>query len=282
MTAVDPETLARRQQRAPASGENEEPNGENEEPQPPDPEHAAPGNPGSAPAGSEPVQGCREGKADAGAGEADATAAEPTQDEPAPCDDNEYRHGPANQRQGVRVLREWLVIGLTTLVLALLIRTFLVQAFFIPSGSMIPTLQIGDRVIVDKVGYRMKDVKRGEVIVFYKPDPYYDIHELIKRVVAVGGETFELQDGIVYIDGRPLEEPYLPHDTLTLPKEPIPECGNAEPVRDYCEVPEGKILVLGDNRESSRDGRYYGPVDVDTVIGRAFLRVWPPNRIGTV
>ena len=151
-------------------------------------------------------------------------------------------------KRRVRVLFEWLLIAIVTLACSLLIRTFIAQAFYIPSESMLPTLHVGDRVIVYKAGYRLSGINRGDVVVFRRPDPYYDIDELIKRVVAVGGETFELQDGVVYIDGEPLDEPYLEPDTVTLPKWPIPDCGDI-PRSDRCEVPEGKVLVLGDNRE---------------------------------
>lgn len=184
---------------------------------------------------------------------------------------------PAQRR--IRALMEWLIVAILALGLALLIKAFLIQAFYIPSGSMEPTLEIGDRIVIYKLGYRFHDVNRGDVIVFSKPDESYDLNELIKRVVAVGGETFELRDGRVFIDGWELDEPYLRPDTLTVSKLPIPGCVNTA-IPERCEVPEGTVLVLGDNRSGSQDSRVFGPIDVDTVVGRAFAKLWPPSRIG--
>ena len=179
----------------------------------------------------------------------------------------------------LRALIEWLLVGVAALGLALLLQIFLVQAFSIPSRSMEPTLVVGNRVVVFKLGYRLHDVNRGDVVVFSNPDQSGPDDDLIKRVVAVGGETFEMRDGYVHIDGRRLEEPYLQAVGSSFPKQPIHGCINPpEPAR--CDVPEGKILVMGDNRQSSRDGRFFGPVDVDAVVGRAFMKYWPPGDIG--
>ena len=185
----------------------------------------------------------------------------------------------APRPQALRTLFEWLLVAVCALVLALLLQVFLVQAFSIPSKSMEPTLSVGDRLVVYKLGYRLHDIGRGDVVVFHNPQESQEAGELIKRVVAVGGETFELRGGQVHIDGRPLEEPYLKAEGSSFPKQPIPGCLNA-PSPELCEVPEGKILVLGDHRQSSRDGRYFGPIDVDTVVGRAFMKYWPPNDLG--
>ena len=182
---------------------------------------------------------------------------------------------------GVRLLVEWIAVAAVSLVLALVLRTFIVQAFFIPSISMHPTLHIGDRIVVDKLGYRFREVSKGDIVVFSKPDTTSDIKELIKRVVAVGGDTFEIDEGAVRVNGVPLDEPYLQPGVVTLPKSAMLGCGNAS-MTDRCEVPEGMILVLGDNREASQDGRFFGPVDVDMVVGRAFLRIWPPGSVGGI
>lgn len=177
------------------------------------------------------------------------------------------------------VVVEWLVVLVCALGVALLLKAFLVEVFVIPSGSMHPTLKVDNRVVVYKLGYRFHDVNRGDVVVFDSPSPDTGVDDLIKRVVALGGETFEIRDGRVHIDGTRLEEPYLPAGEPTLPKVPIPGCIN-EPDPERCEVPEGKVLVLGDSRPYSRDGRFFGPVDVDDIVGRAFLKIWPPNDIG--
>ena len=188
---------------------------------------------------------------------------------------------PTGARRAWSLVSEWLVVGVCALGLALLLKTFLVEVFVIPSGSMAPTLMVDNRVVVYKLGYRLHDINRGDVIVFHQPGQTADADDLIKRVVALGGETFEIRGTRVYIDGARLEEPYLPPAGSTHPTVPIPGCVN-DPEPDRCVVPEGKILVLGDNRPDSRDGRYFGPIDADTVVGRAFFKLWPPNDLGGV
>jgi len=188
---------------------------------------------------------------------------------------------PARERRAMPVVVEWLVVLVCALGLALLLKAFLVEVFVIPSGSMEPTLMVDNRVVVYKLGYRLHDVNRGDVVVFDNPGQGPGIDDLIKRVVALEGETFEIRDGRVHIDGTRLEEPYLTDGELTFPKAAIPGCENdADSLR--CEVPEGKVFVLGDSREDSRDSRFFGPVDVDDVVGRAFMKIWPPNDIGGV
>lgn len=198
----------------------------------------------------------------------------------APVDDAD---GPAPTpgRRALSVVVEWIVVLVCALGLALLLKAFLVEVFVIPSGSMEPTLVVNNRVVVYKLGYRLHDVNRGDVVVFDNPGQGPGIDDLIKRVVALEGETFEIRDGSVYIDGTRLEEPYLTDGEWTLPKAPIPGCAN-EADSLYCEVPEGTVIVLGDSREDSRDSRFFGPVDVDDIVGRAFMKIWPPNDMGGV
>ena len=184
-------------------------------------------------------------------------------------------------RRALPVVVEWLVVLVCALGLALLLKAFLVEVFIIPSGSMEPTLMVDNRVVVYKLGYRLHDVNRGDVVVFDNPGQGSGIDDLIKRVVALEGETFEIRDGSVYIDGTRLEEPYLADGASTFPKAPIPGCVN-EADSLYCQVPEGKVIVLGDSREDSRDSRFFGPVDVDDIVGRAFMKIWPPNDLGGV
>ena len=199
-----------------------------------------------------------------------------------PLDDDQAGQAPPTAaRRAWSLVSEWLVVGVCALGLALLLKTFLVEVFVIPSGSMEPTLMVDNRVVVYKLGYRLHDVNRGDVIVFHHPGQTADADDLIKRVVALGGDTFEIRGTQVYIDGTRLEEPYLSQAGSTHPTVPIPGCVN-DPEPDLCVVPEGEILVLGDNRPASRDGRYFGPVDVDTVVGRAFFKLWPPNDLGGV
>ena len=165
-----------------------------------------------------------------------------------------------------RTAVEWTLVIAGALGAALLIKTFLFQAFFIPSASMEPTLHIGDRVLVNKLSYKFGDIERGDLVVFKRPDVADEeaavVRDLIKRVIALPGDTVEGRDGAVYINGKRLQEQYLPTGTVT---ENF----------DSQIVPAGKIWVMGDNRTNSRDSRVLGAIDVDTVHGRAFVRIWP-------
>lgn len=179
----------------------------------------------------------------------------------------------------LRTLLEWVAVAVGALAVALLIKTFLLQAFYIPSGSMEETLHEDDRVIVNKLSYTFGDVGRGDVIVFEKPPQAGgDINDLIKRVIALPGETITLVDGDVYVDGNRLDEPYV-GDTPTLPIGIIPDCVN-EAAADRCTVPDDTVFVMGDNRDGSTDSRRFGPIEQDTIVGRAFLKVWPLSDIG--
>ncbi|MFN8051245.1 MAG: signal peptidase I [Acidimicrobiales bacterium] len=166
-------------------------------------------------------------------------------------------------------LASWgITIGIAV-VLTLLVKAFVLQAYSIPSPSMLPTLHLGDRVVVFQLN---TDPARGDIIVFDRPpnDPKTspdDPDVLIKRVIGLPGETVEARNGHVYVDGKKLEEDYLPDSTSTVIASPI-------------EVPSGKLLVMGDNRGDSMDGRVFGPISKDLIVGRAIARIWPPSRIG--
>ena len=182
--------------------------------------------------------------------------------------------------RGLQSTIEWVAVIVGALVVALVVKTFLFQAFYIPSASMEPTLQEGDRVLVNKVSYDLHDVNRGDVIVFEldSEDVGADgIKDLIKRVIGLPGDVIETRDGIVYINDEALEEPYLDDGMITGDPD------NARnPVIERQTVPDGHVFVLGDNRANSQDSRYpnRGPIPIDTIVGRAFVVVWPPNEIG--
>lgn len=173
-------------------------------------------------------------------------------------------------RRAARSTIEWVVIIAAALLVAFVVKTFLIQAFYIPSASMDPTLRIKDRVLVNKMSYRLHDINRGDIVVFERPecdqsDPA--IKDLIKRVIATGGERVEAKDGTILVDGRKLNEPYLPDGVTTADFGPV-------------EVPADHIWVMGDNRSNSKDSRFLcnsGPTPIaeDDVVGRAFVRVWP-------
>ena len=171
-----------------------------------------------------------------------------------------------------RTVLEWVGVIGGGVVIALVIEALLVQAFWIPSPSMEPTLNVGDRVLVNKLSYRLHDVHRGDVIVFERPPGASrggddEIKDLIKRVIAVGGDTIEARNQLVYVNGERLDEDYLEPGAPTdnLPRQTIPE---------------GHVFVMGDNRTNSEDSRVFGPIDEDRIVGRAFMRVLPVGDIG--
>lgn len=164
---------------------------------------------------------------------------------------------------------EWGVVVIGALLAALLIKTFLLQAFSIPSASMTDALGVGDRVLVNKVSYRFGQIDRGDIIVFHKPDNAgpSETEEFIKRVIGLPGEHLELIDGVIHIDGRPLDEPYLRLGTVTRDLAPVT-------------VPDDHVFVMGDNRVISRDSRSFGPIPTEDIVGEAFLRLWPLGDFG--
>jgi signal peptidase I len=174
---------------------------------------------------------------------------------------------PASAEDGfLRWLAELVVLVVIAFLLAMGIKQFVVQPFVIPSGSMEPTLQVGDRVLVNKFVYRFAQPSPGDVVVFLSPES--SSVDYIKRVIAVGGQTVEVRDGVVYVDGRAKVEPYVDtrvKDTYTSEK----------PVK----VPAGYVWLMGDNRTNSRDSRYFGARPASDLLGRAFLIYWPVSRV---
>jgi signal peptidase I len=187
---------------------------------------------------------------------------------------------PAKSAQ--RNMVEWIVVIGGAVIIAVLVRLFVFQTFWIPSESMSPTLVKNDRVIVNKLSYKFHDIHRGDVVVFERPpnETANGIKDLIKRVIALPGERISLIDNTVRINGRTLSEPYV-HG---LPTVPLPGCGlgNVKGI-DTAKgllVPAHHIFVMGDNRVNSTDGRCFGPIDEDLVVGRAMVIMWPPGRAG--
>jgi signal peptidase I len=167
---------------------------------------------------------------------------------------------------------------------ALLIKSFVFQAFYIPSGSMQPTLQIGDRVLVNKLSYDLHDVHRGDIVVFEAPASARTdgIKDLVKRVIGLPGDTVTYAGGSVLINGRRLEEPYLPTGTTTQALDGAntpPRCGSPPDGQPGCVVPKGRLFVMGDNRGASKDARVFGPIRESTIVGRVFVRIWPLDTV---
>jgi signal peptidase I len=156
-------------------------------------------------------------------------------------------------------------------VLALGIRSFVAEARYIPSGSMLPTLQINDRLIIDKLSYEFRSPQRGDIVVFSPTDELKKQNfkdAFIKRVIGLPGETVEVKDGQVYINGQAIQEKYI-EDKPNYRFGPV-------------NVPDNQYLVLGDNRNNSYDSHYWGFVPRKNLIGRAVVRFWPLNRVGEI
>ncbi|MCA1839336.1 MAG: signal peptidase I [Actinomycetota bacterium] len=203
--------------------------------------------------------------------------------------DGEEPDEPKKEDSFVDFLKELPVLIVVAFGIALLIKTFLLQAFFIPSGSMENTLLIGDRVLVSKFLYKFTKPKYGDVIVFVSPlqsqTPKVDHgpignlfsglseglglksseRDFIKRVIATEGQTIQIKNGLVMVDNKPLTEPYR------FDQSKLPDYGPLT-------VPKDKIFMMGDNRNNSQDSRVFGPIPKSSVVGRAFVLIWPPGR----
>jgi signal peptidase I len=166
-------------------------------------------------------------------------------------------------------LVEFLVILAVAFVLVFgFVRPFVLEAFRIPSESMVPTLLVGDRVFVNKFIYRFTEPERGDVVVFESVNGREE--DLIKRVVGVAGDEVEVRNGTLLVNGEAREEPYL--------NRGIPDDSFFGPTR----LSEGEVFVMGDNRANSADSRVFGPLPIENIEGEAFVRFWPPLRIGVL
>ena len=185
---------------------------------------------------------------------------------------NDDEVGDARSRLA-RTIGEWVAVVAIAIAAALVIRLFLFQQYYIDGPSMETTLQPQDRVLVNKLSYRLHDVNRGDVVVFDRvtsPDRHDD---LIKRVIALPGETLEIRSCIVYIDGVRLEEPYL-DDEVQSQIDPVARCGSHTDSTALV-IPAEMVFVMGDNRLQSFDSRDFGPIEIDKIRGRAFVVIWP-------
>jgi signal peptidase I len=180
---------------------------------------------------------------------------------------------------------------LTALVIAVVIKTFLVQPFWIPSESMLPTIEVNDRVMVNKLAYNWSDPERGDIVVFRDPaEPEIDESlpeavirsvleaigirtrgrdDLIKRVIGLPGETLIIENGKMVVDGVEIAEPYLAPDTIMNDEGPFV-------------VGSNQVFLMGDNRQFSFDSRRFGPIEQDTLVGRAFVTIWPLSNFGSL
>lgn len=192
------------------------------------------------------------------------------------------------RRQNRSFWKELPVLIVISVVVAIVIKTFFFQAFYIPSASMVETLEVNDRVLVNKLSYRFGAIERTDILVFDSPEAVEVERSLvqrivrrvgeatglvspdtvlIKRVIGLPGETVEVRDNQVYVNDSPIAEPYLAPGVTTRDMDPFT-------------VPANHVFMMGDNRNQSRDSRVFGPIDRDDIVGRAFLRVWPASRWG--
>jgi len=181
-----------------------------------------------------------------------------------------------------KALCDWFLVVVLALGAALLVRVYVLQQFYISGPSMETTLYGNNRVLVNKLSYRLHGISRGDVVVFDRvttSDGAVSHDDLIKRVIALPGDTIEIKNCVVIVNSKPTVEPYLDKDVLGL-IDPANRCRVANmPVQT---IPKKKVFVMGDNRPESFDSRSFGPISESLVVGRAFAIVWPFNRISTL
>lgn len=183
-----------------------------------------------------------------------------------PSEDGTEPEGSKGQSAGRQIL-EFLATLFIAFLLAQAVRTWVIQPFVVPTGSMLPTIQLSDQVLANKFVYRFRTPVRGDIVVL--DDPTGQVGTLIKRVIATGGQTVDIRGEKVWIDGTALVEPYTHGQPNELGPLPMPY-----------RVPEDSVWVMGDNRTQSQDSRWFGAVPLSAVHGRAFFIYWPFDRIG--
>ena len=179
------------------------------------------------------------------------------------------------QKDGLKAVREWVTVVGVALIIALLVRGFALQQFYISGPSMESTMFQNNRVLVNKISYRLHDIHRGDVVVFDRvtTDGVAVQHDdLIKRVIGLAGDTISISKCVVSVNGKAIDEPYLNDYDLAQTN-----------LDDRCRIPEmavttvesGHLFVMGDNRPQSFDSRMFGSIDEKLVVGRAFVIIWP-------
>lgn len=182
-----------------------------------------------------------------------------------------------NRSLFLKQIFEWIVVIAIALIVAMLVRLFLLQQFYISGPSMETTMFSDNRVLVSKLSYKIGEIDRGDVVVFDRATmngSQIEHDDLIKRVIGLGGETIEIRDCIVYIDGKKLEETYLPSRDMGI-ENLSDRCGVVSmPVTT---IENDEVFLVGDNRPQSFDSRMFGPIKKDLIIGQAFVLIWPPS-----
>lgn len=173
---------------------------------------------------------------------------------------------------------EWTKALLIAFGLAAIIRVFLFTPIVVDGESMMPTLENGDRMIVNKIGYTVGKPDRFDIVVFHAPEQ----KDYIKRVIGLPGDTVEYRNDILYVNGKQLPEPYLEQYKAEVVDSPLTEDFTLEQKIQSTTVPEGHVFVLGDNRRKSKDSRHIGAVAIDEIIGNTSIVFWPIKDFGFV
>ncbi|MGD0558094.1 MAG: signal peptidase I [Streptosporangiaceae bacterium] len=178
--------------------------------------------------------------------------------------------GPRPRKRTLRrTLTEVVITVVVAVLLAALVRTFAFQTFWVPSSSMVPTLQVNDRILVQKAFFSWHDIREGNIVVFtHPPRDACGPGDLVKRVIGLPGQTIYSSGNNIYINGRLLSEPYLPHPDPLGPA--IPDASRQHPYK----IPAGDFYVMGDNRAISCDSRYWGPIKGSSIVGKVVLVWW--------
>ena len=179
---------------------------------------------------------------------------------------------PQKKRSRSRTVLEWLIVVVVAVLVSLLVRTYVFQTFFIPSGSMEPTLQIGDRIMVSKLSVEFGTIHRGDILVFKAPpgvqsDCGDNVTDLVKRVIGLPGDHLTSKGSTIYVNGQPLKQPWTHNEPI------FRHIGKVT-------VPAKHYFMMGDNEPNSCDSRWWGSIPRSSVIGKAFLRFWPLSRLG--
>jgi len=179
--------------------------------------------------------------------------------------------GPRKTKSRLHSLIEWLSILVVAVLVSLFIRTFVFQTFFIPSGSMEPTLQIGDRIVVSKLSVEFGTINRGDILVFKAPravasDCGDTVSDLVKRVIGLPGEHLSSKGNTIYVNGHPLAQPWTHYEPI------FRQIGKVT-------VPANHYFMMGDNESNSCDSRWWGSIPHSSIIGKAVVRIWPLSRI---
>lgn len=190
--------------------------------------------------------------------------------------DETKEDAPKKKGAGKRILG-WAIVLASAIILSYFIRFFVMTPYEIPSPSMYDTIDVGDRVMSERVSFYFSDPQPGQIVTFADPDPS-NSRTLIKRVIATEGQTIDIANGEVYVDGELLDEPYTDGEKTYPLVDTLDDINIDYPYT----IPEDHVWVMGDNRDDSADSRYFGPVPNDTVTGRAFLRYWPFDKFGTI